>query len=71
MSIDSARTLYEQFSNTSGIRWTGRQAGTASVVLTDRVARDNLRLVEDWGIWDLPVRARVARAARECRLRLT
>jgi hypothetical protein len=63
-----ARAFYEQYPDLHGIRWPGRQAGAISVLLNDRAVMDHLRLIEDHDIWSTAVRARIARAARSCRL---
>jgi hypothetical protein len=63
-----ARAFYCQYPDIHGVRWSGRQAGAVSVLLNDRADISDLILLEDHGVWDPAVRARVARAARDCRL---
>ena len=66
-----ARAFYDRYTGIQGIRWRGRQAGTICVVLNDRVEMDRLKLVADVEIDHPDVWARIARAARRARLRIT
>ncbi len=65
-----ARAFYERYEDVEGIHWRGRQAGSLCVVLTDRAEMAKLDLVTDSDISELEVWPRIARAARECRLRI-
>ncbi len=66
-----ARTFYDRYTGIQGIRWRGRQAGTICVVFNDRVEMDLLKLIADVEIDHPDVWARIARAARRARLRIT
>ena len=64
-----ARALYDQYPRVHGIRWRGRQSGSLCVVLHDRAAMDRLD-GESWPMTDSRVWRRIARAARDCRMKV-
>lgn len=64
-----ARAIYERYPSAGGLRWRGRQSGSVCMTLNDRVAMTAMLALEsDHEIADPEVWARVARAARACRL---
>jgi hypothetical protein len=65
-----ARALYAAYPDLAGIRWRGRQAGSMSIVLTDRLPARSLTLEFDSVVSDPRVWPRVARAAQRCRVRI-
>jgi RES domain len=65
-----ARAFYEQYPDTQGIRWRGRQSGSICLVLNDRVDMSSLELRTDFEITHPDVWPRIARAAYRARLRI-
>lgn len=62
-----ARAFYDQYLETHGVRWRGRQSGSLCVALHDRADMDRLE-GRSWPATDPEVWSRVARALRDCRL---
>ena len=64
-----ARAFYDRYPEIRGLRWRGRQSGSLCVMLHDRADMNRLD-GESWAMTDPAVWPRIARAARDCRLRV-
>ena len=64
-----ARAFYEQYSDIQGIRWRGRQVGSICVLLNDRASMSDLS-ADDFALTDPEIWPRVARAARDCAIKV-
>jgi len=62
--------FYDEYTNTQGIRWRGREIGSINVVLNDRANMASLSPTLDEDITHLDIWSRIARAARECGLEI-
>ena len=64
-----ARAFYDQYPNVQGIRWRGRQIGSLCIVLNDRTTMNHLT-AEVLGLSEPEIWSRIARAARDCGVRI-
>ena len=64
-----ARAIYQSYRNIQGVRWRGRQSGSMCILLHDRANMAQLE-AESWSVNDPIVWPRIARAARECRMKI-
>lgn len=64
-----ARAFHTSFPTLGGLRWRGRQSGSVCLLLTERCSMDALS-AEEMPLSGPLVWPRIARAARDCRLRV-